>query len=76
MRMACRLGPGSLMAIRGWQTPLHCVGSSPVVFCLLWFVSPKHSALLPPFLLLIPHEDLHHILFHGSTMVVGCGVTE
>jgi len=76
MRMACRRCPGALMAIRGWQTPLHCVGSSLAAFCLLWFVSQKHGVLLPPFLLLIAHEDLHHILYRGSTMVVGCCVTQ
>ena len=69
MRMPCRWCPGILMAIRGWQTPFDYVGSSPTVFCLLWCVSRRHGALLPPFLLLNPHEDLHHILFHRSAMM-------
>jgi len=55
--------------------PVHCVGSSPAAFCLLLFGARKHRALLPPFVLLTPHEGMYHILFHDNSMVVECCVT-
>jgi len=63
------------MATGGWRIPVHCVGSSPVAFGLLFFVARRHCALLRLFVLLIPHEGMYHILCHDNSMVAECCVT-